>query len=552
MTLYESLLYELYEKCVHEEITTDKFFDILENTNNDNTLDEELFEEGGLFKDIGQAIRKYDDDKAIKQILNKQNGNSAYKFYISTKVTDDDFRTIKSYFQKLKDTKNYSDYKKVFDRLCNFCFISPKNCVIDRHFLHKGKEDKNTVVILYVNTRKEIILPAGTILYHRSPLNNLDKTGLVPQFRGRGGYSHFYCSPRIYLSTKIVPSIVADQKASDSSTMYVVTEKITRAYVDPMAAKLFGASNTGAVYVESKYPLKCKKLEDINKQESNKLLKKEKNAANAKKIAATTGTLAAGAAIGAVGTKVVSDKMKKESVDDDPVFDNLEEFMEYYGLEFADDDVYEETSKLNYKLGEIKRGKEGNKLIKKIWSDTSSNIKRNYVEKFFDKKTVDLLHDTNEQIKQTTKYSEYKKLFDRICKLFGINSKGTVIKKLRISLDGCSLSYSTGNQKRITIPNGYCLIHKSNRPNLTELKPAFRSSDTGGLLYDTPRVYFSLVKDTFHDKLLNKIDRKKNYGSNMYIPKEIIRTAYIDPSAPSFSAGSLFVETSFAIPCIKV
>lgn len=559
MTLYESVVYESLERCVDEKISTDSFIDILESmeeTYTEGSELDEVFEEGSIIKDIGNVMRKHDDEKEIRRILDKQNGNSSYKFYISTKVTDEDFRTIRSYFQKLKDTKTYADYKKAFDGLCKFCFISPQNCVIDRHFLHKGKEDKNTVVIIYVNTRKEIILPAGTILYHRSPLSNLDKTGLQPQFRGRGGYSHFYCSPRIYLSTKIVPSVVADQKASDTSHMYVVTENITRAFVDPMAAKLFGASNTGAVYVESKYPLKCKKLSDISKDAQKEVDKKDKQATalkNGAKIAAAVGAGAvAGVAI-ANATKGKS-SVKKEyvEVDADPVFDNLFDFMEYYGLEFADEEGEEYTESISQKIGELQRQKSGKELMKKFWHDASSSIKKTYVSKFLNKKEVNELHSINEKIKKTEKYSDYKKLFDRICRMFGIQSKGTVIKKIKISIDECSLDYSSGNRKRITVPNGYCLIHKTNRSNLTELKPAFRSSDTGGLLYDTPRVYFSLVKDTFTDKLMNKFDRKKNYGSHSYIPKDVIRTAFIDPSAPSFSAGSLFVETGFPIPCKEI
>ena len=103
-----------------------------------------------------------------------------------------------------------------------------------------------------------------------------------------------------------------------------------------------------------------------------------------------------------------------------------------------------------------------------------------------------------------------------------------------------NIKYNVGSGKKIIIPTDTELVHKTDVDNIRELKPVFKSK--GKFFYPSKRVYFSLRKK----------GTKSNGEQNEYIPKEEVKTAYIDPRASSFNSSSIFIDTSLPIPVKKV
>ena len=128
-----------------------------------------------------------------------------------------------------------------------------------------------------------------------------------------------------------------------------------------------------------------------------------------------------------------SDDLVQESVDYDlgPEFDNLEDFMEYYGLEFVEDDeVYQEGIK--EKIGEITRSISGTKFLKDTWKKASENLKDEISEKDISNKDKKEIRSNYDIAKNSNNYTIYKKAFNWICKFFGIG-KNSIIKKITVN-----------------------------------------------------------------------------------------------------------------------
>ena len=218
-------------------------------------------------------------DKLKKQFKTRD-GITKYQLYSSATISDNDFKIIKECFDTMhKDNIGWLEYSRTFKKLCKFCFIPEKNCVIDRYIIKKGLPNSNIVIIQYTNSSKKVRLPKESKLYHRSPVDNI--RALKPSFKSKGNL-HLYSYPRVYLTImRHIPSMVADQSPTQSSYIYEVTANIREVFVDPMAKLIYGG-NTGACYVESLTPISCKKIESIEKKDTmvNKAVTKVLNGIN--------------------------------------------------------------------------------------------------------------------------------------------------------------------------------------------------------------------------------------------------------------------------------
>ena len=155
----------------------------------------------------------------------------------------------------MRETDDYSEYKKAFDAFCRFCHILPRGVIIRTYDLRKGRPDKHSLYVEYAFNTKLIDLPEGTMLYHMSSVDGI--TELKPFFKGKSARGFLYDKPRIYFTIrKNMPKFLADYKMNEKLHMYVCKEPIKRAYVDP----LVWSNIQGAVYVETNKPIKVEKV----------------------------------------------------------------------------------------------------------------------------------------------------------------------------------------------------------------------------------------------------------------------------------------------------
>ena len=190
------------------------------------------------------------------------NQNHALTKFKSNTISDDDYEKIKSYILTMRQTEDYQEYKKAFDRFCTYCHILPRGVIIRTYDLTRGKEDRNSLYVEYTYNTKKITLPEGTVLYHMSKVGGI--TELIPAFKGKSARGFLYDKPRIYFTIrKNMPKFLADYKFNEKLHMYVCKEPIRQAYVDP----LVWSNLQGAVYVESNKPIK---VEEITKEKADK------------------------------------------------------------------------------------------------------------------------------------------------------------------------------------------------------------------------------------------------------------------------------------------
>ena len=216
-----------------------------------------------------------------------------------------------------------------------------------------------------------------------------------------------------------------------------------------------------------------------------------------------------------------------------------------------DEEVIEESIK--GKIGSSIRSKKDKKSVAKHWSNHGQMRNRTYHStSVTDKDFKDMIEAFNDAKKAKT-YTEYKKHFNRICKLFMIPSEGCIIQYYKFirgkkpDTNEVCVTWSNTRQK-IMIPQGSRLYHNSKNDNIKELTPFFKGKKERGFLYSSPRVYLTIRKDY----PLQKLDLKKNTKTTLYVVKENIRTAYVDPMVPGFKLGAVYVETQFPIPVEKV
>ena len=458
---------------------------------------------------IGKISRSMKDKKTIKEIWNKPSGGKYKKgsFY-SKNVSNEDFNDMKECITKMKEAKDFKEYKPWFNKFCKLCMIPQDGCIIQKYIFNKGTDNKNEVIVDYAVTRHKIQIPNGCSLYHKSTVDNIKE--LVPTFRGKTGkFAYLHSEPRVYLTIKEnMPNIAVDLKHKTKTTLYKTKENIRTAYVDPLLPN----SIFGAVYVDTRFPIPVEKVPESKKQ------------------------------------------TVKESYEEDdyPVFDTLHEFVEYYGFEI--DDEYDAiTESFNASIGEKNRTNEAEQSFRKSWEAIANDIEHNKVFETISNEDKEKLQKWYNVLKESKVYATYKKAYSNICKYFDLDPRKTSIGWIKFTNSGdkdnpcgVKIRYHQGGRVRLIIPNGYQLIHTSLTDGLKELKPGFCSKLRGFYMWPSKRVYFTVGKAINPEKV------GSTGSSYKYIPAENIRTAFIDSELPEFSMRCIYVETAFPIPVINV
>jgi hypothetical protein len=206
-------------------------------------------------------------------------------------------------------------------------------------------------------------------------------------------------------------------------------------------------------------------------------------------------------------------------------------------------------------IGKCLRKKKDKDDLKKTWDNKHGKLQRGVFESSrVTDSDFNKFKELFKKMKESNKYSEYKRYFDEVCKLAMISPEGLIIqrydfKKGKKDNNYVLITYSNTRQK-IQIPAGSSLYHTTTNVNTTihELIPAFHGKTARGYLYSTPRVYFTIKKDM----PLMFADITQSQKTRMYKCKENIRVAYVDPLVPNFKFGAVYVETQFPIKVEEV
>lgn len=192
------------------------------------------------------------------------NQNHSLQVFKSNSITDEEYDRLQEYLKTMKSTEDYKEYKKAFDKLCNFCHVVPRGVIIKSHELKKGEHDKNSFKMEYTYNTKKIALPIDSILYHISKVPGIKN--LIPTFRGKSAKGYLYEKPRIYFTIrKHMPKVFADYKPGEKTHTYVCMKKdIRQVYVDPLVWN----SLSGAVYIETNKPVPVEELDPANIEDS--------------------------------------------------------------------------------------------------------------------------------------------------------------------------------------------------------------------------------------------------------------------------------------------
>ena len=206
--------------------------------------------------------RKNDDTKEFVKNKWYTSGDNSRKLreFKSSTISDKEYIRLKDVFQVLREeTKDFAKYKRAFNSLCKACHIAPEGTLITKFKLSKGKEeDKNTLEVSYTFNTKAITLPAGTRLYHQSPVGGIKE--LIPRWKLRGNTKDGYLcdKPRVYLTmSKSLPRISTDNKIGSKLYSYEVLRTPTKVFVDPLLPDKIQR----AVYVETINPIPVKPME---------------------------------------------------------------------------------------------------------------------------------------------------------------------------------------------------------------------------------------------------------------------------------------------------
>ncbi len=145
-------------------------------------------------------------------------------------------------------------------------------------------------------------------------------------------------------------------------------------------------------------------------------------------------------------------------------------------------------------------------------------------------------------------YEEYKKAFARFCYFCHIVPRGVIITKIELKHgkgenNSLFVEY-TYNTKKVELPENISLYHMSKVAGIKELIPQFRGKSVTSYLYDKPRIYFTIRRHL--PKFM--ADYKFYEKMNVYMCKEKIKYAFVDPLVWTSLQGAVYVETNKPIP----
>lgn len=190
----------------------------------------------------------------VKELLSvrKEWTTQAKKITHETKtrfITEDERDFLKKHYDIIKSDNSFIVYKKSFDYLCKFFGLAPDETIIEH--LYIGKEE---VKIKYSSGRHKIIIPTNVTLLHVSPVDNIKE--LEPSFKSKTSGKYMYSSNRVFFTLgRSIPSKKAGLE-NKKTYQYTPVENIRVAYID----QSYTDYKTGAVYVETPFPIKVKKL----------------------------------------------------------------------------------------------------------------------------------------------------------------------------------------------------------------------------------------------------------------------------------------------------
>jgi hypothetical protein len=457
---------------------------------------------------IGTEIRAVMSSKDVFEYWVKCCKQKLPKTYKNQNISDEEYPMVKELLISVLSENDYEEYKKAFEKLCNYCKIPSEGCIITKYKIGRTKvKNKNYLILEYANNNVRINIPNGCRLYHITQAPDIKE--LEPSFRGKSAKGYLYNKKRVYFTIKKeMPKLSADINPTVKIHKYVSKENIRTAFVDP----LLWAPTQGAIYIETDRPIE---VEEIGV--------KPKDLAY----------------------------LNLESKNETPQFTSLEEFCTYYGLIPVDEDT-EITESVASAIGSKVRAIKDTKEIKKAWQTIAEKFTNHkWLQKPVNEEQKKKLEKAYETMKkEKVPYPIYKQAFNTIAKFFGLTTDDIIIENLQFGkddrnkdLDVVKIRYSKGKQK-VIIPNGTKLLHVSPIKFIKELIPTFKSKTVGKYFYPNKRCFFTLSKQID----VNKAGLENQKKLFKYTPKENIQVAYIDPTYTDYNSGSVYVATNFPIP----
>lgn len=159
-----------------------------------------------------------------------------------------------------------------------------------------------------------------------------------------------------------------------------------------------------------------------------------------------------------------------------------------------------------------------------------------------------------DKMKTDTVYPLYKKRFDDLTRLLGINPSVIITYKLKKGDEKdknyAYIRYEEKN-KKFNVPKGYALYHISPAHNIEALKPVFRGKAPRCYFYSTPRVYVSLNKNMSKGFAQFK-GAQKDVDVTKYMVTGSYGDVYIDDRIGNIFSGALYIEGNKPIKVSKV
>lgn len=215
---------------------------------------EEVYLDESLAQDIKQsavnivALKNEWKQKADKFVKHKW----LYRY-----ISESDKIKMQALYDNLcSDDISYSEYKKSFNKLCQFMGLPNDSVIIENIVFSKDKKDKyqDIINVKYSKGLLKVKIPKSLLLIHVSLVDNL--TQLTPTFRSKTKGKYLYPTKRVFF-TVIKP--ISSFKGGNEKTKtykYTTKEEYTTAYIDPTYSDL----KDGAVYIETNSPIPVIKL----------------------------------------------------------------------------------------------------------------------------------------------------------------------------------------------------------------------------------------------------------------------------------------------------